>query len=121
MRKISGLENRKNRIRRNVEIQTLFEKGKRIRGKSFDLVFQENKGNTGRAGIVVGKKCGIAAERNRIKRIFREILFNRDIKLDQPFDFLLIPKKADPGKKFDILQQEVKKILEQMIRFRGQG
>ncbi|MHB8481328.1 MAG: ribonuclease P protein component [Nitrospiria bacterium] len=103
-------------MKSNYEIQTLFEKGKRIRGENFDIIFNKNNLSHGRAGIVVGKKCGGAVDRNYIKRIFREIIYNQQIRFNFPFDFIVIPKSESKNKLFALLKQEVIFSIHKMLK-----
>ena len=104
------------KIKSKNEIQTLFEKGKRLRGQNFDLLFFKNNFSYGRAGIVVGKKFGGAVDRNYIKRIFREILYNKQIEFKFSFDFILIPKSESKKKPFILLKQEVISSIHKMLK-----
>ncbi|MBI1820201.1 MAG: ribonuclease P protein component [Nitrospirae bacterium] len=104
------------KIKSNREIQFLFEKGKRLRGPNFDFLFFKNNLSHGRAGVVVGKKCGGAVDRNTIKRIFREILYNQQIDFNFPFDFIVVPKSESKKKLFILLKQEVIFSIHKMLK-----
>jgi ribonuclease P protein component len=95
------------RIRKSNEIQYIFEKGERLRGRFFDIIFLKNNFSFGRFGIIVGKKCGGAVDRNYIKRIFREIVFNRNLDFNFPIDLLVVPKAESKKRLFSLLKDEL--------------
>jgi ribonuclease P protein component len=94
------------RIRKRAEFIDLYRKGCRIRGKYFHLVFQPNELGFSRLGVVVSKKIGKAAVRNRIKRWFREVFRRNKNLLLRPVDLVLIAQK-------DILELDWKKLVEE--------
>jgi ribonuclease P protein component len=60
-----------------------------------------------RFGIIVGKKCGRAVDRNYIKRIFREIIFGKNFNFTPPLDLLVIPKGDSKNRLFSLLKEEI--------------
>lgn len=94
------------KIKKSEEIQSIFEKGERLRGKFFDLIFFKNHFSFGRFGVIVGKKCGGAVDRNYIKRIFREIIFNQKFEFNFPVDLLVVPKAESKKRVFALLKEE---------------
>ena len=60
-------------IRRRAEFQQVYERGARIRGRFSTLFLLPNKLSIGRLGIAATRKLGGAVERNRAKRLIREI------------------------------------------------
>ena len=61
------------RIRKRDEFKRIFEKGTRINDEYFSLVHCSLETRERKLGIIVSKRCGSAARRNRIKRIIREL------------------------------------------------
>jgi ribonuclease P protein component len=59
-------------LRKNVEFDLVYRRGKRLHGKGFSLIFAANTLESNRLGISVRKKTGRAVDRNRIKRVLRE-------------------------------------------------
>jgi ribonuclease P protein component len=61
------------RIKRQKEIASLVQKGRRWKNNDFSLIFIENEYGFDRVAVIVSRRNGIAVARNRIKRVWREI------------------------------------------------
>ena len=83
---------RNERIRRRVEFQHVYEHGVRIHGRYSMLFVAANNLSVGRLGIAATRKLGGAVERNRAKRLIREV-FRRN-KIAPGFDVVVVPKRA---------------------------
>ena len=55
------------RIRKKKDFLYIYKKGKRYRGKYFNLVYLSSASSFSRMAVVVSKKVGKAVKRNRIK------------------------------------------------------
>src|ERR1700724_4580615 len=79
------------RIRRRADFQQTYEHGARVHGRYSTLFILPNKLDVGRLGIAATKKLGGAVQRNRAKRLIREIF--RHNKIAPGFDVVVIPKR----------------------------
>jgi len=79
------------RIRRRAEYQQIYDRGVRTNGRYLTLFTLSNDLPVGRLGIAATRKFGGAVERNRAKRLIREV-FRRN-KLAPGFDIVVIPKR----------------------------
>ena len=79
------------RIRRRAEFQQVYERGTRIHGRYSTLFTLPNTLSVGRLGIAATRKLGGAVDRNRAKRLIREI-FRRN-KIAPGFDVVVVPKR----------------------------
>ncbi len=59
-------------VRKGWEYEAVYNKGRRLRGDGFSLIFLKNNLGYNRLGISIHKRIKGAVKRNRIKRIFRE-------------------------------------------------
>jgi ribonuclease P protein component len=79
------------RIRRRAEFQHVYEHGARIHGRFSTIFALPNRQGTGRLGIAATKKLGGAVQRNRAKRLIREIF--RHNKIAPGFDVVVVPRR----------------------------
>jgi len=105
---------REQRIRRRAEYQQIYDRGTRIRSR-FSTVFilPNDKGIT-RLGIAATRKLGGAVERNRAKRLIREV-FRRNA-IAQGFDVVIIPKRELLDASLTVLEADYRSILERRFR-----
>lgn len=82
---------RHERIRRHAEFQQVYERGVRIRGRYSTLFVLPNNQAAGRLGIAATKRLGGSVQRNRAKRLIREV-FRRN-KIAAGLDVVVVPKR----------------------------
>jgi ribonuclease P protein component len=102
------------RIRRRAEYQEIYKRGVRIRGRYLTLFTLPNDLPVGRLGIAATRKFGGAVERNRAKRLIREV-FRRN-KLAPGFDLVAIPTRELLDASLTSLETEFRRILERSLR-----
>ena len=81
------------RIKKQADFQKLFKKGKRAFSPSFTMVYTPSKEM--KMGISVGKKHGKSVQRNRIKRLLREVFRSVQGEMQGKYSIILIPKVAE--------------------------
>lgn len=81
------------RIRKNKEFVHIYKKGKRYRGKYFNLVYLSSASSSSRMAVVVSKKVGNAVKRNKFKRWIRTLFRRNKNLLENPLDIIIIVKK----------------------------
>lgn len=95
----------------DANIKKTFKKGVYIDEKLFKMFFDQGKEVKGEFAIIVGKKFGKAFERNKIKRVYREIIREGMKHSDKKFNVLLLPKNISKKVPF----QKIKiKVLENL-------
>jgi ribonuclease P protein component len=72
----------------------LFATGNRRRNSFIKVFYRENSFQHDRFAVIVSKKNGNAVERNRIKRIFRELVRTHKRRYPPFFDFLIQPERS---------------------------
>ncbi len=98
------------RIRKSSEFQDVFEKGNKLNGDHYTLVYKENSLGFPRLGLVVGKNYGNVIERNRIKRIVREV-FRQNKPLFNSLDLLVIARRKSETLNYKQAEGEITRIL----------
>lgn len=97
------------RIRRRVEFQRVYERGTRIQGRYSTLFVLPNQHQVGRLGIAATKKLGGAVQRNRAKRLIREI-FRRN-KITVGFDVVVVPRPKFLEASITVLEADYRMLL----------
>jgi ribonuclease P protein component len=82
---------KKCRISAGREISFLNKTGLYWKCSCFSIVYVNNNREHDRAAVIVSKKNGNAVQRNRIKRIFKEIFRNNKSNTPPYFDILIKP------------------------------
>ncbi len=83
-------------LRRSAEIERVKKEGRRFQTSLFNLVSCPSRAplaQSSRIAIVVGKRLGLAVERNRAKRLFREL--SRQVRggLVTGWDLVVFPRR----------------------------
>ena len=105
---------REERIRRRAEFLKIYEKGSRIHGRLLTLFLLPSSGAVGRLGIAATKKLGGAVQRNRAKRLIREV-FRRN-KITPGFDVVVVPKRELLDASLTALEAEYVQTVERSLR-----
>jgi len=95
----------RDRIRKRSEYQALYESARRIPSKSFVLFVRKNDFGHPRLGITVSRRIGGAVQRNRAKRLMREI-FRRHKGELQDVDIVVNGRAALPAADYRRLESE---------------
>ena len=105
----------KNRLKKQKDFEAAFEYGCGFKQDSLYLKINGNNLQSSRFGFVVGKKFSKkAVERNRIKRILREVVKERIEEVKRGIDVVII---VNPEAKADF--QELKKTIDILFKKSG--
>ena len=95
---------RRDRVRRRPEFERAYNHGIRIHGRFMMLFVVPNGGPGSRLGVAATRKLGSAVERNRAKRLARE-LFRRH-KVAAGLDIIIVPRREMLDAPFDSLEAD---------------
>ena len=104
------------RIRRRADFEHVYERGARIHGRYATLFVLANSLDRGRLGIAATRKLGGAVQRNRAKRLIREV-FRRN-KIASGFDVVVVPKRELLDASLTVLEADYRHNLERRLRQR---
>jgi ribonuclease P protein component len=104
------------RIRRRPEFQQVYARGSKIHSRYSTVFVLPNSGGAGRLGIAATRKLGGAVQRNRAKRLIREV-FRRN-KIAPGFDVVVIPKRDLLDASLNDLEADYRSLIERRLRGR---
>ena len=97
---------RHERLRKRSDFERVFSYGKSRGGSTVAFYFAPNSLGYPRAGFIVSKKvCKKAVERNRAKRLMREVFRLNKHRL-RPVDIVFIARKGIRGRKFQDVERD---------------
>jgi ribonuclease P protein component len=98
------------RIRRRPEFERVYNEGTRISGRFMTVFLLANGRETQRCGVAATRKLGPAVERNRAKRLAREIF--RRHKVAPGYDIVIVPRREMLDAPFASLEADYDRALE---------
>lgn len=102
------------RVLRRQEFERIYERGRKIHGQ-FGIIFLFANGlAVARLGIAATRRFGSAVDRNRAKRLIRDV-FRRN-KIAPGFDIVVIPKRALLDVTLSTFEAEFRRLLERSSR-----
>ncbi|WP_438313994.1 ribonuclease P protein component [Sporosarcina sp. FA9] len=105
--------NKRQRIKKDEEFQTVFKNGKSFANRQFVVYcYRKEKQDIFRIGLSVSKKVGNAVTRNRIKRYIRQAFLEMNGSLQNNMDYVIIARHQ--AAKIDF--HETKKSLQHVLR-----
>ena len=102
------------RIRRRAEFQQIYDRGAKIHSRYFTVFLLSNQQAAGRLGIAATRKLGGSVQRNRAKRLIREV-FRRN-KIAPGVDVVIIPKRELLEATLTALEAEYRTLVERRLR-----
>ena len=100
-------------VKSHDEFNEIIQKGSRVSGK-YIIVFRLQKDfEKPNFGIAVGKKCGNAVTRNKLKRQFRNIVDNNRFLFKNNNNYIIMIKKEANVGDYATLEKELQKLLKE--------
>jgi ribonuclease P protein component len=98
------------RLRKSWQFGRIYRRGNKYFDRLFVLYVLPNNTEETRIGLTVTKKVGISVQRNRIKRVIREVF--RSLKDVKPgIDLVVVARKAAVGLKYLQAQDSITHLL----------
>jgi ribonuclease P protein component len=114
----TGFE-RSEHIRHRREFERAYEHGIRVSGRFMLLFVIANDGPVSRLGVAATRKLGSSVERNRAKRLARELFRRR--KLRDALDIIIVPRRDMLDAPFASLEADYHATLERRAHARPAG
>jgi len=109
---------REHRLTDRKDINRLSKSGRTIKSESFRLKFAKNDFGISRICFSISKKIATSPQRNRIKRMFREIFRTNKKKIPEGFDYLFIYNKEILSKSYRVLEDEFIKSVSDLEKLK---
>ncbi len=104
---------KRQRVKKNVDFQKVFKKGKSFANRQFVVYCLPKEGQAEfRIGLSVSKKLGKAVTRVQVKRYIRQVFLELKDQLIQDMDYVIIAR--NPAANLDF--HETKKSLEHVLK-----
>lgn len=102
---------RRLRLRRSADFHQLWRRGQRWHHPLILLIVGPNDLEHSRFGFTVSRQYGKAADRNRMKRILREVVRSRLEQIESGWDCLFVARSLTNGATFSELNAAVSQLL----------
>jgi ribonuclease P protein component len=99
-------------LKRNNEFRHVFSIGNRKIGNYVIIYILPGQQQNNRVGIVIKKEVGNAVQRNKIKRIIREIWRTRCNKLISGYDVVILVREKIIYARFSEIESEMAKLIQ---------
>jgi ribonuclease P protein component len=96
-------------IRKRADFELIYQTGFKRSGRLMTMFTREREAGPARLGIAATRKMGAAVERNRAKRLVRELF--RHHKPSMSIDVVVVPRREMLAAPFDRLEAEFQSLL----------
>ena len=96
-------------VRKRADFELIYKSGFKRSGRLMTMFTREREAGPARLGIAATRKMGIAVERNRAKRLVRELF--RHNKPAAAVDVVVVPRRDMLDAPFDSIEAEFRSLL----------
>jgi ribonuclease P protein component len=108
------------RLRKRPDFRRIYDQGARTSGPAFTLFALPNDLEHGRLGVAATRKFGSAVERNRAKRLVREV-FRRHGRLTAGLDVVVVPRREFHEATYAQLEDEFRAAVRRLSRIHARA
>ena len=103
-------------IRKRADFERIYDAGSKCAGRLMTLFTEQSEGRVARLGIGVSRKLGSAVDRNRAKRLVREVF--RHHKPAAGIDVVVVPRRVILNARYETIEAEFSGLLARSARHR---
>ena len=96
-------------VRKRADFELIYKTGFKRSGRLMTMFTREREAGPARLGIAATRKMGIAVERNRAKRLVRELF--RHNKPGTALDVVIVPRREMLDATYDRIEAEFRALL----------
>ena len=97
-------------VRKRADFELIYKSGFKRSGRLMTMFTREREAGPARLGIAATRKMGAAVERNRAKRLVRELF--RHNKPVAAVDVVVVPRREILAAPYDRVEQEFRSLLQ---------
>ena len=101
-------------VRKRAEFELIYKTGFKRSGRLMTMFTMEREAGPARLGIAATRKMGAAVERNRAKRLVRELF--RHHKPATALDIVVVPRREMLDASYDRIEAEFMSLLTKRVR-----
>src|SRR5262245_61087886 len=106
-------------VRKRAEFELIYKTGFKRSGRLMTMFTREREAGSARLGIAATRKMGAAVERNRAKRLVRELF--RHNKPAAALDVVVVPRREMLDAAYDRIEAEFRSLLGKRAAMRANG
>ena len=99
-------------VKENTLFNDIIKTGKCLKNKYYNIYYKDGLNKNPMFGIAVSKKCGIAVERNKIKRRIRMIIDNNKFLFENNCNYIIMVRKNILNISFQDMEKYLKELIE---------
>ena len=102
------------RIRNNSEYRLVYKHGKYEVGRMCVMYRMPVAKHPTRFGFVTGKKVGCAVERNRARRLMKEVYRHHQHEVREGYDIVIVARAGISGANYERVEKEIMYLLKRL-------
>lgn len=101
-------------IKENYEFRRLYHRGKSAATPYLVIYAMKTKRRVNRIGLTVSAKLGCAVERNRVKRLLREVYRLHENEISVSYDFIIVARSRMVGATYAQTEKAFLRAMKQL-------
>ncbi len=104
------------RLKSHNDFAAVYGGRRSVRNRTLTVCWRHSDLPHSRLGLSVSRRIGNAVQRNRVKRILREVFRASASDLNQPLDLILIPRSFEAGSDYHLMLSSFQHLVRKLNR-----